>query len=249
MTYKAKPLRLASLVAIGAIVATALVSRAANDATAPSSDKPGTSPITAAPPSPGTTDTPGPASVPLTGNVQMVHLNLEKLRDLGLDLKHLLKASSSLYDEVTVQPVQIVTEPDYIGNGIVINIPVSTRPIGPAQPPKPERVEMAMSGIRPVVAMLKQDVDDFESGHKQLDLPADVKDELKSQFTQWVANVNALSAKESQLEQLTKGPTFDNQAIASESTALQNNVKALDETRRSIYKVLHKERKRLLDQD
>jgi hypothetical protein len=160
-----------------------------------------------------------------------------------------MKASSSLYDEVTIQPMHLVTEPDYIGNGIVINIPVSAEPIGPAQPPKPERVAMAMNTLRPIVAMLKQDVDDFESGHKKLDLPDDVRNELKPQFTQWINSVNDVSAKEAQLELLTKGPQFDNQAIASQTNAIQKDAKALDETRKSIFKVLHKERKRLTEQD
>src|SRR6516225_8812705 len=63
--------------------------------------------------------------------IQKVELGLTQLRDIGLDLKHVMSACRHLYDEVTLQPVTIETEPELIANGVLISIPIATQPIGP----------------------------------------------------------------------------------------------------------------------
>jgi hypothetical protein len=194
---------------------------------------------------PAATDAAAPASgAALQGSVEKVELSLEKLRDIGLDLKQVLKAADSLYDEVTIQPVRIITQPEVIGNGMIINIPIGKEPIGPPQPPRKERVDLAMKGIEPTVQMMKRNVDNFVSGKLELDLPAPVMTELDPQFKGWVAAVNDMAAKEAKLEQLTVGPTYDNAAIADQAAQIQRDVKYLDERRRAIYKVIRNEGKR-----
>ena len=197
--------------------------------------------------SPATTGSAAPTSTTLQGGVQKVELSLEKLRDIGLDLKHVLRATSGLYDEVTIQPVSIVTQPEVIGRGIIINIPIATQPIGPPQPARKDRVDVAMSAITPVIDRMKQNVDKFVSGEVQLDLPQDVMTELKPQFDQWVTTVNSMASQEKNLVQLTAGPPYDNGAIADTCSGLQRTVKSLDKTRLAIYKTLKKEGKKLAD--
>lgn len=190
------------------------------------------------------TDTAAPAA-PLQGGVQKVELSLEKLRDIGLDLKQVLKAADSLYDEVTIQPVRIITQPEVIGNGMIINIPIGKEPIGPPQPPRKERLDLAMQGITPPITMMKRNVDNFVSGKLEIDLPAAVMTELDPEFKAWVADVQDMAAKEAKLETLTAGPTYDNAAIAAQAAGIQQDVKDLDERRRAIYKVIRKEGKRI----
>jgi hypothetical protein len=181
----------------------------------------------------------------LQGGVKKVELNLEKLRDIGLDLKHLLKDVSNLYDEVMIQPVSVITEPELIGDGILISIPVKTVPIGPPAPPRKERVDLAMSEIKPVIDMMKKNVTDFVRGDLQFELPDSVMSQLKDDLTQWVSTVDQIYAAENQLEHLTQGPTYDNYAIAGQATEIENGVKTLEKTRRSIYKIIRKEGKEI----
>lgn len=181
------------------------------------------------------------SKAPLQTGVQKVELSLDKLREVGIDLKNLLKAAGSLYDEVTIQPVRIITQPEVVGRGMIINIPVGTVPTGPVAPPKKERVDLAMNNLRPVITMMKTNVDAFVSGKEQLDLSDTLQKQLQPQFDQWIALVNDLSAHQAKLETLTQGPPYDNAAIASQAGVLQSDIKKLDDTRRSIYKVIRKQ--------
>lgn len=178
---------------------------------------------------------------PLQTGVQKVELSLDRLREVGVDLKNLLKAASSLYDEVTIQPVRIITQPEIVGRGMIINIPISTQPTGPAAPPKKERVDLAMNNLRPIITMMKTNVDAFVSGKEQFDLSDTIQKELKPQFDQWITLVNDLSSHQAKLETLTQGPPYDNSAIATQAGVLQTDIRKLDEIRRAIYKVIRKE--------
>lgn len=171
--------------------------------------------------------------------VTKVELSLEKLRDVGLDLKHLIKDAGSLYDEVAIQPVALMTEPEVIGT-TVINLPIGVQPTGPFQPPRKERLDLTMNAIKPMVGLLKTNVDEFMSGEKQLDLSSDILSELRPKLTEWVDLVNKLSEQERQLESLTAGPAFNNASIASSAVEMQKTAKKLDETRRAIYKAIRK---------
>jgi hypothetical protein len=184
------------------------------------------------------------SAVQLHGGVKQFVLNLEKLRDVGLDLKHILKASGSLYDEVTIQPVQLIYEPEIIG-GTCISLPIGSQPIGPVQPARKDRVDLSMSGMRPLIDMMKKNVDEFMSGKEELALPDSVKTELKPQFKDWVYNVDDMAYKEQQLEKLTSAQPYDQQAIADAATYIHKDVRELDKARRSIYKVIRREGKRI----
>jgi hypothetical protein len=181
---------------------------------------------------------------PIQVTVKKVQLSLEELRDIGLDLKHVLSACRHLYDEVTIQPVSMITEPEIIDMGVVISIPVATEPAGPPAQPRKERVDLLMSEIVPVITMLKKNADDFVSGNRQLDLPDDVRQELKPDFDQWISLVNDIALRLQKLVLLTQGPPYDNDAIASAATTIQQDAKQLEDTRRIIYKIMHKEEKR-----
>lgn len=186
-----------------------------------------------------------PAKPPYEAGAQKVRLTLEDLREVGLDLKNVLKATSSLYDEVTIQPMQLITEPEVIGFGTVINIPISTQPTGPVQPARPKRVQLAMSHIKPTVEQFKGTVDQFMNGEKQLDLPDDIHKLLQPDLNTWGTTVLKLSEQEQQLETLTANAPYDQPTIAKECIAMENNIKALDKTRRAIYKTLKKHAKQI----
>lgn len=184
-------------------------------------------------------------AAPLQGGVERVNVSLDTLQNVGLDLKQLLKGADSLYDEVTIQPVTILTEPEVVGRGMVINIPIGTMPAGPRRPPSKSRVDLAMGQIRPVIEMMKTDVDAFQDGHKKLDLPQTTLQELQPQMQKWMTDVTDMSTNLTQLEVLTKGPSYDSDAIAQVAQEIQKDAKDLDKSRRDIYKVIKKEGKRI----
>jgi len=185
-------------------------------------------------------------SARLQGGVTEIDLSLEKLQDLGLDLKKALRAASSLYDEVTIQPVRIITQPSLVGGaGTIINIPVGTEPIGPPQPARKDRVDSAVNSMKPIISLLKSNVDNFVDGKKQMDLPTGVLTQLEPLFEEWIDSVNALTAKLNQLEQMTEAPPYDNKAIASLTQSMQGDLKSLEKARSAIYNVLRKRSKRV----
>lgn len=192
----------------------------------------------------GGTDTGNPAAAPMQAGVQMIELNLQMLTHVGLDIKNLLKSTGSLYDEVTIQPVSVITEPEVVGRGIIINIPVGTRPVGPPAPPKKARVDLAMNQIRPIVTTLKQDVDEFETGKARLDISDDTRQDLHPYFDSWIKTVNDISTNMKQLESVTTGPPYDNSSIAQAAGTIHQDAQRLDEVRRKIYKYLQKEGKK-----
>ncbi len=185
------------------------------------------------------------ASKPLQGGVQKVELGLEKLRDVGLDLKYALKAASNLHDEVSFQPVRIITQPEMIGAGTIINVPIGTEPTGPPQPARKERVDAAISSMKPIINMLKKNADEFTNGEKQLDLSDSVMTKLQPQFQEWVSQVNNIAEQERELEQVTQSPPYNNEVIAKLTISMQKNLKDLDKVRQAIYKVIRKEGNRV----
>lgn len=189
------------------------------------------------------------SGTPMQAGVQLIELNLGMLRDVGLDIKNLIKAADSLYDEVTIQPVTVITEPEVVGRGIIVNIPVGTRPIGPPAPPKKARVDQAMSQMQPIVTLLKKDADEFQSGHARLDISDDTRNDLKPYFDTWIKTVNDVSTNMDKLVSITQGPPYDNSSIAQAVGVVHQDAQRLDEVRRKIYKYLQKEGKQKKKKD
>jgi hypothetical protein len=180
----------------------------------------------------------------IKAGVQMIELNLQVLRDVGLDIKNIIKAASSLYDEVTIQPVTLMTQPEVVGMGTIINIPIGFTPTGAGPQPSKKRVDLAMRQMRPIIEIMKGDVDDFESGRKRLDISDTERNELKPLLDDWIELVNGISTNLTSLEGITKAPPYDNNAIANLAGGIHKDCKKMDEVRRKLYKALQKDGKR-----
>lgn len=190
-----------------------------------------------------TTTEASPTSAPLTAGVQKVDLSLEKLRDLGLDLKQVSTSARHLFDEVSIQPVSLNTMPEVVGRGTIIYIPVSTSPAGPPVPPNPRRVEQAMNIMRPIINTLKQNADEFVQQHQVLDVSDESKEKLRPIVKSWVESATNIAGNLAKLEPLTKGPSYDNVAIAGVCKNIQQDAFILDKLRRNAYKIIKKEEK------
>lgn len=178
----------------------------------------------------------------LSGQVQLVEVNLATLRDLGLDIKRVQHGATSLYDEVSRQPVSLQTMPEVVGLNTVI--PVVTGFTGGGYlPPRKSAVDNAMGAIEPWIDLAKSSVDAITEGHKKLNLDEATQVELAPQFKKWSALVNDTYGHLQVLKGLTKGPVYDNQSIAQQATAINREAKDLEKVRRDIYKVLQREGK------
>ena len=185
-----------------------------------------------------------PAAAPMQAGVQMVEVSLEHLRDLGIDLKHVMAGASHLYDEVNIAPVSLQTMPEVVGRGIIINIPIAAVPMGPPAPPRKSRLDTAMAQITPIITQLKTDVDAFLSGQRRLDITDDTRTELRPLFEDWARSVTAMAGQLTSLNSLTAGPKFDNQAISQAAQQIQANCQVLQKDLKKVYKILQKEGKR-----
>jgi hypothetical protein len=184
----------------------------------------------------------------LEGSVQKITLDLDQLRDVGLDLKHLVKSLSSLYDEVTCEPMGMLSEPEMVGP-VIISIPTIMTPIGPPQPARKERVDLAMSEIKPVIDMMKKNVNQFVSGQVKFDLPDSTMAQIQPLFDLWISDVNDLYSKELVLEGMTQGPPYNNYKIADQTMAMEKEIKKLDKSRHSIFKIVRAEGKTLIREE
>lgn len=178
-------------------------------------------------------------------SAQKVELSLEKLNDIAADLKNILSVSRHLYDEVMVQPVTVITEPEII-NSTVISIPVGTQPTGPPRPARKERVDALMAQMRPMVDLLKTNADDFMSDSEVTEYPPDMEEKVDPLFKKWLAYMDDVYARLLTLEKLTVGPTYDNYAIAGTCQLIERDVKKVDEVRHPIYKLIQEEGKKLM---
>lgn len=184
------------------------------------------------------------AGAPLQGGVKLVEPSLEHLRDLGIDLKHVMTGASHLYDEVNIAPVSLETVPEVVGRGIIINIPIGTQQMGPPAPPRKDRLDVAMAQITPVVTQLKSDVDKFMSGQQRLDITDQTRTELRPVFESWASSVTAMATQVTNLQSLVAGPKFDNGAISAAAQQIQSNCQVLQKDLKKVYKSIQKEGKR-----
>lgn len=182
---------------------------------------------------------------PLKGGVQRVELTLDDIRTLNLDVKHLIAASSHLYDEVTMRQISIEQEPEIMGMGTVVMIPVGFQQVGPVLPAKKKRVDLAMSQLRPLIQMFKSDLDEFMSGQKELDLGDDVRQELEPYFKDWISEVNEASEQLAKLEPLVTGPPYDQETIAGIAADINQDAHNMVKTLKKVYDIMRKEGKKM----
>ena len=191
-----------------------------------------------------TTPTLSTTAAPFKLNAQKIVVSLDQLNDIGLDLKNILTVSRHLYDEVMVQPVTVITEPEMIA-GTVINLPVGTQPTGPPRPARKERVDLLMSQMKPIIDLLKKNADDFMADSQVTEYSDDMETKIDPLFKKWLAYMDDVYARLLTLEKLTVGPIYENYAIAATCQLIEKDIKQIDEERRPIYKIIQEEGKKL----
>jgi len=189
------------------------------------------------------------ATTTLSGSIQKITVDLNRLNDVGRDLKHVVKSLSSIYDEASYEPASFTSEPEMIGPTVVM-FPMLVRPIGmPPQPMRKERVDLAMSEIKPVIDMLAKNVNRYVNGQVKLDLPDDIMTQIQPHLDAWVSGMGQLNTMETALEGMTQGPPYNNDKVGNQALAMEKQIKKLDENRRAIFSIVRKEGEQMMHEE
>lgn len=178
----------------------------------------------------------------LQGGVKLIEVDLGELRDMDLDIKRVRNAANSLKSEVSRQAVTINTTPSMIGMGTIIQVPTSFSG-GGYLPPRKTAIDAAMGAMRPFIELSKRDVDDFAAGNRQLDLSESTRAKMKPLSEEWVRCISGSYSQLKILDDLTRGPSYDDQSIAGASSVIDKNMKDLGKALKQFYKLLQKEGK------
>lgn len=179
--------------------------------------------------------------VVLQGQVVQIDVTLNDLRDARLAIGRLRKAASSLYDEVTRQQVTMSFNPNVIGTTVIMTPMPSFS--GPCLPARPKWVKEAMDDIGPIIELFKEDVDAAIESNRRTRVSDSARKSLDPIREDVFAKVKASFETYKQLQQLTAGTTYDNNAIATSVNTLDKQMKDLDRQLKRGISILQKEAK------
>lgn len=182
-----------------------------------------------------------PASIsPEEGRAQSVSVNqsLKSLREFGLDLREVLRATYNVYDEVTMKPVNANAEAEDMT--AFPSHAQGNAPSVSSEPANRDRLERALSVMRPIISTLKTNVDAFVSGDKALGVRNETRVKIEGDMESWRDSINGLSDELAALEKLSAAATINNNAIADVATQMKANIKQAEEMRRRMYNAIRK---------
>lgn len=182
-----------------------------------------------------------PSQTQLQGQVIQIDVTLNDLRDARLSISRLRKATANLYDEVTRQQMTMSYNPNLVGSTVIMT-PVPTFS-GAYLPPRKKWVDETMADIGPIITLFKQDVDAAIESNRRTDVRDSTRKALDPVREEAFALVKGAFDLYTELERLTVGPNYDNQAISSTTTKLDNQIKRLDRTLKKGISILQREAK------
>ena len=191
--------------------------------------------------SPMTTSSTPATGTTLQGQVVQIDVTMNDLRDARLAIGRLRKAAANLYDEVTRQQVTMGFNPNVIGSTVLMT-PMPTFS-GPCLPARPKWVKEAMDDIGPIIELLKEDVDAAIESNRRTHVSASARQSLDPLREDVFSRVKSSFDTFKQLQQLTAGNIYDNNAIATSVKSLDNQMKAVDRQLKRGISILQKEAK------
>jgi len=166
----------------------------------------------------------------LQGSVEMtVKSALIGLNSMGEALHKLKHAASELYAECSRQIPDLVEEPEIIG-GVVVQIPVSFN-LSQCLPPRKKWVDYYMSELSQLIPLVQGEI----SG---IVIPPDKQDLVAPVFTQIGQSMDVIQARYQILVGLSQSAPYDGQAIGLECQKIDNEVKRLEEARKTAFHLI-----------
>ncbi|MBX9689752.1 MAG: hypothetical protein K2X27_23790 [Candidatus Obscuribacterales bacterium] len=178
----------------------------------------------------------------LQGGVKQVELSLTRMRDVSMDISKLKQDAKALYGEATRQIVHIQSSPNIIG-GAVVNIPIRFE-TGQYLPPRKKWVERYVADIGPELKLLKEGVDEMESGCREILVAESLKDDLKEIFSDWSKGVKLANEHYDDLAAYVGKGRLTNSELGSKSLELRNYLTGLERTVKAGFKLMRKSQKK-----
>lgn len=172
----------------------------------------------------------------LRGEVQQVEVSLTRIRDLSTDVSHVKREVRSLYDEATRKVVHINSTPNIIGT-TVINIPYRFE-TGDYMVPRRKQVMNYIGEIGPTLKLLKENVEETESGCRELLVPESLKDDFREIFSDWSSYIKRANAHFDDLEDYVSKNKLSNQELGSKALQLGEDMKGMENTLKTAFKVV-----------
>lgn len=190
----------------------------------------------------GTADGGASSEAPLKGQVVQIETTLNSIRDARLSTSRVRKAAANLYDEVTRQQVTTMGFSANVVGTTVINVPTPMF-TGQYLPARKKWVQESMDDIGPIMKLFKEDVDEAVENDRRTDVSEATRTKLDPIRQQVFTLVNQSFETYKQLEGMTAGSTFDNNAIATAARTLTKEMLDLDKELKKGMSTLQKEAK------
>lgn len=169
-------------------------------------------------------------------NKNVVEVSLADLKDVGLVLQTIREQSVNIYEEATRRPISVDEGPEIKS---LHSIPVM-QPDKNFLPSRREWLLFYIASMEPVIKLLEQDVQEAQTGVKQLVIPHVHTADINPLWEQWAATVHQLNLDLSALVPLVDDAENNNQEIAAVAVRIFNDSEKLESIRRSIYFTVQK---------
>lgn len=173
----------------------------------------------------------------LTGHIKAeATQSSAQLKELLGSLKQLRRSTFEIFGEVQREDLVVVGEPDVIGPMIVPAMPDVSGMLGTGQylPARKKWIDYFMANIERLYPMVTKELE-------ALKLPDDATDDMKGHYKRVVLAYNKLGPSLKDLEAVTQGPKYDNEAIAKCATISKTYVEVMDKELKRLYRDMKKE--------
>ena len=178
----------------------------------------------------------------IRGEITQVEVSLTRLRDLHSDIESLKGDVKSLYGESTRKVVHIQSSPNIIGT-TVVNIPYRFE-TGEYMPPRKRQVTNYVAQMGPTLKLLKENVEETESGCRELLVPEGIKDDFQHVFSDWSKYIKQANASYDKLDEYVKTGRLSNEDLGSKALQLGEDVAGIDRTLKTAFKLVKRANKK-----
>ena len=173
------------------------------------------------------------ADVKLKAGASVVHIEIENVRDVQIDIKRAKANANHLFDEMTRHPITSWQSVNTMGP-VMMTFVEPTFDTKEVLPARQKWVELYMGQIAPTVALIKEDFDAINNGRNTLQYKDDEKSKLYEHLTECFKQIDAASAAATDLQALTAKPPYDNLAVAKKAVALAKSLEEMDKATKHL---------------
>jgi hypothetical protein len=177
--------------------------------------------------------------VKLKGGASVVHVEIDNVRDVQIDIKRAKANANHLFDEMTRHPITSYNAINTMGP-VMMTFIEPTFDMKEVLPARQKWVELYMQQIAPTVALIKEDFDAINSGRNTLQFPAGDKEKLDEHLNECFKEIDAASAAATTLQKLTTAPPYNNLAVSKQAVVLAKSLEEMDKATKHLIGELKK---------